>query len=72
VPAALPVLQGVADVRELGAGLAAEGGEGDDADHSDEGEEQGVLHEGGATLGVAEAIVTYLRARSVLPKRACR
>src|SRR4051812_26586070 len=47
--------QGVADGVELRAGLAAEGGQGDDADDGDEGQEERVLHQGGATLGVAEA-----------------
>jgi hypothetical protein len=47
--------EGVADGGELRAGLAAEGGQGDDAHHGDEGQEQGVLDERGATIGVAEA-----------------
>ncbi len=33
----------------------AEEGDGEDAHDSDQGHEQGVLHEGGTTLGVAEA-----------------
>src|SRR4051812_2924720 len=47
--------QRVADGVELGAGLATQGAQGDDADHGDEGQEERVLHQGGATLGVAEA-----------------
>src|SRR5438874_8247307 len=47
--------QGVADGGELRAGLAAQGGQGDDADDGDEGQEERVLHQGGTTLGVAEA-----------------
>ena len=40
---------------EGGRGLLAQELEGDDADDGDEGHEEGVLHEGGATLGVREA-----------------
>ena len=39
----------------LAAGRRAEERHGDDADDGDEGHEQGVLHQGGAALGVAAA-----------------
>src|SRR4051794_4104822 len=45
----------VADGVELRARLATQGGQGDDADDGDQSEQEGVLHQGGATLGVAEA-----------------
>src|SRR5215213_7591955 len=44
-----------ADLGELCGGAAAEELQCDDADHRDEGEEQRVLDEGGATLGLGEA-----------------
>ena len=47
VPAALI---DAADLRELVRCLLAQGGQGDDADHGDEGEEQGVLHESRSPL----------------------
>src|SRR5438067_510732 len=43
---------GVPDVRELARRLLAQGGQGHDADDGDEGQEEGVLHQGGATLAL--------------------
>src|SRR5919202_1263693 len=45
-PAGLLDLAG--DLAELVVGVVAEGGEGEDADHGDERQQQGVLHHGGA------------------------
>src|SRR5207245_313535 len=42
----------VADVGELARRLLAQGGQGHDADDGDEGQEEGVLHQGGATLAL--------------------
>src|SRR5262245_27392000 len=44
-----------ADAVELVAGVLAQDGHGRDADHRDQGHEEGVLHQRGATLRVAEA-----------------
>src|SRR4051794_3490044 len=57
-PPALEVRRGLldraADAAELARSVLAEHGDSGDADHGDQGHEQGVLHEGGTTLGVAE------------------
>src|SRR3954454_21548501 len=42
----------VADVGELARRLLAQGGQSHDADHGDEGQEDRVLHQGGATLAL--------------------
>src|SRR5215218_3952979 len=44
------LVQGVTDGDELVVGLGADGADGHDADHGDEGEQEGVLHQRGATL----------------------
>src|SRR5687768_8410582 len=48
------VADAAVDLVELGVGALAEGGDGEDAHHSDEGEEEGVLDERSATLTLAE------------------
>ena len=50
----LRVGDGVADRLELLLGVAAQALEGDDADDGDERQEERVLDQGGATLGLAE------------------
>src|SRR3954454_20305933 len=49
------LVDGRPDRVELRGGTGAEEADGDDADDRDQGDEEGVLHEGGATVVVTEA-----------------
>ena len=49
-----PLLDGRADLTELLGSVLTEEADSDDADNSDQSHEEGVLHEGGATLRPAE------------------